>query len=353
LVIFSSNANSSPQVRREIERAVSKEKIIIPFRIEDVLPSDALEFALSNTHWLDAITPPMERRLNELCGVVSRLIGISGDKILDDSPPPQLPNRKLLIWSCSALGLALCLGIGVWVSSQMHKATKPFTSVGTAPNQIPDPSVNPQPEPAVASPIKKSPMIQGARSEKVPTITHTTESASLPPALAATSRTPDDPSSHGLLCPKMKGTLYICEDYTSHVTQALVCVNSNLSQNLPSDFTTDGHNVSCGHFDDQDHIMSLSICNSSPYACGYHSGSGGQVATVSRYGKSYNLNGVHGNFQYFADFTATDSTIALESAISSWLDSKPADQGKGFVTEMLDGKRDGSDAYEPSTPKQH
>jgi hypothetical protein len=61
LLVFSAHANGSPQVRREIERAVSKGKIIVPFRIEDVLPSDAMEFALSNTHWLDALTPPRPR----------------------------------------------------------------------------------------------------------------------------------------------------------------------------------------------------------------------------------------------------------------------------------------------------
>jgi hypothetical protein len=74
LLIFSLNANNSPQVRREIERAVSKEKILVPYRIEDVLPSRAMEFALMNTHWLDALTPPMEHRLTELCDTITRLI---------------------------------------------------------------------------------------------------------------------------------------------------------------------------------------------------------------------------------------------------------------------------------------
>ncbi len=38
VLIFSSNSNNSPQVSREIERAVSKGVPIIPFRIEDVPP---------------------------------------------------------------------------------------------------------------------------------------------------------------------------------------------------------------------------------------------------------------------------------------------------------------------------
>ncbi|WP_348263917.1 TIR domain-containing protein [Telmatobacter sp. DSM 110680] len=74
LLIFSAHANSSPQVRREVERAVSKGKILVPFRIEEVLPSDALEYALGNTHWLDALTPPLERYLVQLCDTIGRLI---------------------------------------------------------------------------------------------------------------------------------------------------------------------------------------------------------------------------------------------------------------------------------------
>jgi hypothetical protein len=39
ILIFSAHSNHSPQVRREVERAVHKELSILPFRIEGVLPS--------------------------------------------------------------------------------------------------------------------------------------------------------------------------------------------------------------------------------------------------------------------------------------------------------------------------
>ncbi len=60
VLIFSASANNSPQVRREIERAVHNEVPIIPFRIEDTTPSESLEYFISTPHWLDAITPPLE-----------------------------------------------------------------------------------------------------------------------------------------------------------------------------------------------------------------------------------------------------------------------------------------------------
>src|SRR5262245_53987616 len=48
VLIFSVNANESAQVRREVERAISKSIPILPLRIEDIRPQGAMEFALSN-----------------------------------------------------------------------------------------------------------------------------------------------------------------------------------------------------------------------------------------------------------------------------------------------------------------
>ena len=53
-------ANASPHVRREVERAVSMDRPIVPFRVENVAPSGAMEYCLSATHWLDAFTRPVE-----------------------------------------------------------------------------------------------------------------------------------------------------------------------------------------------------------------------------------------------------------------------------------------------------
>ena len=60
VLIFSSSSNASAQVRREVERAVHKQVSILPFRIENVLPSKSLEYFLSAQHWLDAFPPPRE-----------------------------------------------------------------------------------------------------------------------------------------------------------------------------------------------------------------------------------------------------------------------------------------------------
>src|SRR6185312_10290503 len=60
VLIFSGNANASPQIEREIERAANHRLPILPFRIENVAPEKALEYFLSTPHWLDAYTPPLD-----------------------------------------------------------------------------------------------------------------------------------------------------------------------------------------------------------------------------------------------------------------------------------------------------
>jgi TIR domain-containing protein len=67
VLVFSSSSNDSAQVRREVERAVHKQVHILPFRIEDVLPSKSLEYFLSSQHWMDAFPPPRDMHYARLC----------------------------------------------------------------------------------------------------------------------------------------------------------------------------------------------------------------------------------------------------------------------------------------------
>jgi TPR repeat protein len=66
VVVFSSNANASGHIPREVERAVSRGIPVIPVRIEDVVPRGGLEYFFSSSHWMDAITPPLEQHLDNL-----------------------------------------------------------------------------------------------------------------------------------------------------------------------------------------------------------------------------------------------------------------------------------------------
>lgn len=96
ILVFSSNANTSYHIKREVERAVSKGKIIIPFRVENVLPSASLEYFISASHWLDAMTPPLEKHINSLATTVKRLLN---NKVVKNVKRNQVvKNDKLKKW---------------------------------------------------------------------------------------------------------------------------------------------------------------------------------------------------------------------------------------------------------------
>lgn len=74
IVVVSSNANKSTNVKKEVERAVNKGLIVIPFRTENIALSKGLEYFLSDCHWLDALSPPLEEGINALRESVDLLL---------------------------------------------------------------------------------------------------------------------------------------------------------------------------------------------------------------------------------------------------------------------------------------
>ena len=82
VLVFSTHANNSQQIKREVERAVSKGIPIIPLRIEDVVPTASLEYFLSTPHWLDAFAPPLEKHLRFLAQIIRQIIGGPSTEVL-------------------------------------------------------------------------------------------------------------------------------------------------------------------------------------------------------------------------------------------------------------------------------
>lgn len=70
VLVFSDGANRSEQVLREVTEAINQRIPIIPFRIEAVDPAQDLGYYLKPIHWLDAVTPPLEKHLDELASRV-------------------------------------------------------------------------------------------------------------------------------------------------------------------------------------------------------------------------------------------------------------------------------------------
>src|SRR5262249_17432353 len=143
VLIFSSSANASQQILREIERAVSKGVAVVPVRIEDVTATKSMAYFLGAIHWLDALAPPIENPLQQLAETVKAILQVdqAGSSSPNDKLPPPSAGKEIdrpaprpdmalaapdaspsktsgrTKWLLGALSAALCLTVlagGAW-----------------------------------------------------------------------------------------------------------------------------------------------------------------------------------------------------------------------------------------------
>jgi hypothetical protein len=79
VLIWSEESNKSGHILNEINRAFSQNITVLPFRIDNVEPTESLEYYIGRTHWLDAITPPLEKHIEKLVDTILSLIGREND----------------------------------------------------------------------------------------------------------------------------------------------------------------------------------------------------------------------------------------------------------------------------------
>jgi len=135
VLIFSKSADASRQVHREIERAVSKGVTIVPMRIQDIVPTQSMEYFLGSIHWLDALTPPLAQHLAKLAITVRANLDVHQDvsstvrrqseevksnQVDQQLIPPSYYRsvfRNKFIWiavCCLAIGLVGAVGLAIW-----------------------------------------------------------------------------------------------------------------------------------------------------------------------------------------------------------------------------------------------
>jgi hypothetical protein len=121
VLVYSAHANASTQVQREVERAASKDVVIVPFRVENAPLGGAMEYFLSSPHWLDAFPPPTDQYFGRLVETVQKLLppdaggavvptarGASAPAIAERTHRRRGPRVMvaLLVLLCAAAGAA-------------------------------------------------------------------------------------------------------------------------------------------------------------------------------------------------------------------------------------------------------
>jgi hypothetical protein len=144
VLIFSASANESPQIRREVERGVHNNVVIVPMRIEDVLPQKSLEYFIGSVHWLDAFSKPLETYLESLVAVVKGILGAPEPPrppLPDPLPPKRTISRAVQLGAAAVIFLLIAAGL---VALHFYQAARgDGTSTGSLANRAAAPAVNP------------------------------------------------------------------------------------------------------------------------------------------------------------------------------------------------------------------
>ncbi len=159
VLVFSNHANLSEHVSKEVERAVSNGVPVVPLRIEDVMPTGALDYFIGSVHWLDALTPPLDGHLARLADAVERLLGTTPARPplpIPSQPQSPPPGRTAVgLYAGAAAMLVVLLGGGFWflrgsgASNGSGGTTVPEASVSPSPQVVGGGNAVPTPEDAV------------------------------------------------------------------------------------------------------------------------------------------------------------------------------------------------------------
>ncbi|MFQ5517683.1 MAG: toll/interleukin-1 receptor domain-containing protein [Acidimicrobiia bacterium] len=91
VLVLSAASNDSPHVRREVERAVSRDLVILPVRVEEISPSRSLEYYISDTQWFEAPGGDIAGHAHRLVETVQRRLTL-GETVIAAAAAPPVPE---------------------------------------------------------------------------------------------------------------------------------------------------------------------------------------------------------------------------------------------------------------------
>lgn len=196
LLLFCSQSDKSPHVKRELILADSSRKAIIPMRLEELAP-DELAYHLASSQWIDWLEQresTIERvaaKAHQLAGTVQKtmtvdeLIEHSGNSETNATPAPPVPEQAdepeasepepvyeeyddwepekpkpnwLLIVGLAALFVAVVAGILIWSTMGTDEPIPPVDPIENPTEPVDgDATTEPEPEP-VAKPVVPKPL---------------------------------------------------------------------------------------------------------------------------------------------------------------------------------------------------
>src|SRR5580704_7659991 len=119
LLVFTSNANNSDEIKKEIVLAGRHRITVVPVRVEDVAPNDALAYEFATRQWID-LFKDWEREIERLTSQIGIILAdggpirdIAGDPSVKPAPPAPVPVKKSPLRPLIALAALLVVALGI------------------------------------------------------------------------------------------------------------------------------------------------------------------------------------------------------------------------------------------------
>jgi len=186
VLVLSDQSNDSQFVRKEVERAVSKTKAVLPVRIREVTPSGSLEFYISSAQWVDAWKSPMEQHLLPLVAAIKAMSSPGAAPVrsatLSTQQTTPRSHSPLLVIIAAVAVLAAGIAGTLWYTGKTSTESVPVTAVA--------PTVGPVAAPISGEPPSVASVTAPAATVSVAAATPTPVNPPSPPAPAAAAVAP-------------------------------------------------------------------------------------------------------------------------------------------------------------------
>jgi hypothetical protein len=155
VLVFTARSNASSEVAKEIAQAAQHGLSIITFRMEDVPLASALKYDLDAIHWLDAITPPVERHIDQLAAKLHVVLDrgpVRDQQPTLATPPPQASGRSAGLLAAFVVACLVASAAVGWILFSGDRSGDRETTVANGTAAVPAPvPLSPRPVPQDAT----------------------------------------------------------------------------------------------------------------------------------------------------------------------------------------------------------
>jgi len=159
VLVFTSNANNSEEIKKELVLAGRHHVTVVPVRVEDVVPNDAFSYEFATRQWVDLFRD-WEREIELLATQIGNVLQTAkpGDDAVAEAPAATPPQRGVRRPSNLPYILGSVLAAVVIVVGGMVLYLRPFARPAVAPPAsqaampAPPPAASPPQQAATAMP---------------------------------------------------------------------------------------------------------------------------------------------------------------------------------------------------------